>query len=236
MAVWGLGDSDRGVVPAPALLVAFFLLGSLAVIQLPSLARHLPHPGRIAQAQYAATAVGIFLLTVAYLYLASRVEPAFDLPWTLWSALYATGLVIVKFILSPTAFDKTGGASLDSFVTTGLLVMPLYLGACGVMYVVARRADGDWTLSSKVWVALGLAVLAVVTRLVAAVILGTASQYLDGFIGTGLILPILVAGASFALMQSFDRARPSLKPALGVAVTLVVAQHVLWALYMYRLF
>ena len=223
-------------LPAPGALVGAGVLGILAVLALPNLADNLPHPGRLEQAQYALTCLGVVMLTSAYVILVSRTHPALNRSWMLWTLLYGAGLVIVKFIMSPTAFEKSPGASLRGFITAGMVVMPLYLAGLAIMRSMAERRRGSWSLQSKLVAAAGFAVLAVVTRLVVAFILGTASEYLEDFIGPGLILPVVAAAASFAMMESFDQAGTASKSALGVGIALVLLPHLLWPVYMYRLF
>ena len=236
MATAAVEPRGGGLVPAPAAFFGFLALGVLAVLVLPGIADDLPHPGRIEQAQYAITCLGVLVSTSIYVGIVARTQPGLDLAWMSWTLFYGAGLVIVKFILSPTAFQKSSGTSLEAFVTSGMLVMPLYIAAFVLMYRLADQRGGDWPLSSRLGVASGLAIAAVITRLVVSLILGTASEYLDSLLGTGLVLPIVVATASFAVMNSFDRSGPSLKSALRVGIGLIVGQHVLWVVYMYRLF
>ena len=226
----------RGLVPAPGALLGFLVLGALAVFALPEVADNLPHPGRVEQARYATTCFGVLVLTGLYVYAVASSRPQLDRTWVAWTLLYAMGVVIVKFILSPNAFQKSTETTLNEFVTTGMLVMPLYLAAFGLMYHLARRRREGWSLSSKLAVAMSLAVAAVATRFLVSLILGSADEYLDGLIGAGLILPVVVAVASFAVMESFDRAGPSLKSALGLGIALVIAHHLLWMVFMFRVF
>lgn len=224
------------LVPAPGALLGLLAVGLVAVLGLPGVADDLPHPGREEQAQYALTCLGLLVITCAYVYLVARAETRLDRTWILWTLTFAIGLLIVKFILSPTAYQKSTDTSLGEFVTSGLVVAPLYLAALGLMYWIAGRSKGSWSSASMLKVSAGLAIVAVSTRLAVALVLGTASEYLDSLLGTGLILPVIVAGASFAVMKSFDRAGPSLSSAFAVGIALVICQHVLWTVYMYRLF
>lgn len=226
----------KGFVPEPGAFLGFLVLGVLAAWVLPEVGDNLPLPGRAEHARHATTCLGVLVLTGLYVYVVARTRPHLDRTWLAWTLLYGVGLAIVKFILSPDAFQKSTETTLGEFVTTGMLVMPLYLAAFGLMYLLANRRGDDWSLTSKVGVAAGLAVTAVATRLLVSVILGTADEYLEDLLGVGLILPLVVAAASFAVMESFDRAGPSLKSALGVGIALVIGHHVLWVTYMYRLF
>jgi len=223
-------------IPAPAALFGFLILGGLAVWALPEVAGSLPGPGNAAQARYAATCLGVLALTGAYVYGVSRVNRALDRAWMTWTLVYGSGLAIVKFILSPIAFERSSGLSLGGSVTAGLVVMPLYILALALMYVLAVRRRGEWSLSSRVGLSIGFAVAAVTSRLLVAWVLGTASEYLDEFFWRGLVLPVVVAIASFAALGSFDHAGPALKPALHVGVSVIVAHHLLWVLYMFVLF
>jgi hypothetical protein len=104
------------------------------------------------------------------------------------------------------------------------------------MYALAGRKGDEWRWSSKASMAAALAVLAVGTRLVVAFVLGSGSEYVDDLTGVGLVLPLVVVLASLAVMESFDRGRSSLTEAFRVSLALVVVQHLLWIVYMYRLF
>jgi hypothetical protein len=87
-----------------------------------------------------------------------------------------------------------------------------------------------------VGLSVGFAVAAVVTRLLVALILGTADQYLDDFFWRGLVLPLVVAIASFAVSLSFDLSGSAPRQVLRMGVAVIVIHHLLWVLYMYILF
>ncbi|MFN2525480.1 MAG: hypothetical protein ABR505_04360 [Actinomycetota bacterium] len=229
-------ERRQSPLPAPGAFLIFLVLGVGAVLTLPAVADAIPHPGRPEQAQYAATCLGVLTSTCIYVYLVARGNSVLGRAWISWTLVYGGALAIVKFILSPTAFQTSSGASLGAFVGAGLVVMPLYLGALGLMYVLAVRRRGEWPFSSKLGVGVGLALVAVATRFVVAFFLGTSTQYLEDLVGVGLILPLVVCLASLAVMESFDRARASLRTALNVGIAVVIAQHLLWTIYMYRLF
>ncbi|HZA39907.1 MAG TPA: hypothetical protein VFA00_04700 [Actinomycetota bacterium] len=166
----------------------------------------------------------------------ARVHQQLDRSWVASTCIYATGLAIVKFIMSPISFDKSSEITLGEFVAAGLAVVPLYLAALGVVYVSASRQRGVWPSASKLRLAGLLALLAVATRFLVALVLGTASEYLESLAGAGLVLPVVIVVGSLAVMESFDRAGPLLKAALRVSVVIVVVQHAMWVVYMYRLF
>lgn len=225
----------RGTVVSAA-LAAFVALGAVAVLVLPEAADDVPHPGRDDQAGYALTGLGMTIATAAFVYaLAAAGREALER--TLLPAIaYGTGLAIVKFVLSPIAFSKSSGVSLGEFVTSGLLVLPVYLAVIAFLYSVAARRPGEWPLASKLRVAVLLGVLAVATRYTASLVLGTASEYVRSLSGTGLVLPVVAALAALAVMEAFDRSRPSVRAALLQAVAILIVDHVLWVVYMYRLF
>lgn len=229
-------SNGRGLVPAPEWVLGLAALGSLAVMTLPELAKSLPHPGQTRQAQYAATCLGTVVLSSGYAWAVARVHQQLDRSWVASTCIYATGLAIVKFIMSPISFDKSSEITLGEFVAAGLAVVPLYLAALGVVYVSASRQRGVWPSASKLRLAGLLALLAVATRFLVALVLGTASEYLESLAGAGLVLPVVIVVGSLAVMESFDRAGPLLKAALRVSVVIVVVQHAMWVVYMYRLF
>jgi hypothetical protein len=229
-------DARAGPLPALWGFLGFLLLGILAVLTLPQIADHLPHFGRAEEARFATTCLGLLALTVAYLYFLALTRPVRERAWLAPTLIYFAGLVIIKFILSPTAFQKSSGASLGGFVTAGIVVMPLYIGGLGLMYSLAVRKQKAWTFSSRLRLAVGFAVAAIVARLVVALILGTASDYLGDLVGAGLILPVVVAAASLAVMESFERAGSFRKELLYLGTAVVLADHLLWIVYMNRLF
>lgn len=224
------------LVPAPGALLGFLILGGLAVWALPELAKELPHPGRTEQARYAAACLGVLILTGAYASVVATTQRDLDRAWMIPTVIYGAGLAIVKFILSPTAFELSTGTSLGGFVTAGLAVMPVYIAAMALIYTLADRRKGRWSLSSRVGLSVGFAVAAVVTRFLVAMVLGTADQYLDDFFWRGLVLPLVVAIASFAVSASFDRSGSALRQALHTGFVVIVTHHLLWILYMYLLF
>ncbi|MDQ3981810.1 MAG: hypothetical protein M3271_03910 [Actinomycetota bacterium] len=230
------GARAAGPFPAAWAFLGLLLLGVAAVIALPQIGDDLPHFGRDDQARYAITCLGVLALTGGYLYLVAWTRGVVDRAWMLPTFVYVAGLAIVKFILSPTAFQKSSDASLAGFMTAGMVVMPLYIVALGLMYSLALRKRGEWTLSSRLGFALGWAAIAVTTRLLVSLVLGTASDYLDDLVGPGLVLPTVVAVASLAVMESFDRAGTFARDLLFVGIAVVIAHHVLWVVYMNRLF
>lgn len=220
---------------AGAALAGFVLFGVVAVLFLPELADDVPHPGRDDQAAYALTALGMGVVTAGFVYAFATARPDLERAW-MPAVVYGSGLAIVKFILSPTAFSKSPGVSLGEFVTSGLVVVPVYLAVIAFLYSAASRQTGEWAFAAKLRIAVLLAVLAVATRYLTALVLGTASEYLRSLVGTGLVLPVVAVLASLAVMEAFDRSRPSTRSAFGEAVAIVLVHHVLWVVYMYRLF
>jgi hypothetical protein len=225
--------ADRELVVAPGALAGLGVLGIAAVLLLPGIAHHLPLPGRVAHDRYALACAGVIVLTALYVVAVSTTRVELGRAWISWTLGYGAALAFVKFTLSPIAFEKAD-ASLAGFVLAGVVVVPLYLAAVGGLYVLARRPGGGW--GSRLGTAAGLAIVAVVTRLIVAFVLGNAHEYLHDLVVVGLIFPVVVAVASIAVMESFARAGASMVEALRVGIVVVVAQHVLWVVYMYRLF
>lgn len=221
---------------ASAALAGFAALGAFAVLALPEIADDVPHPGRGDQASYALTALGVAIATSAFVYVSAAVRGGgLERAWAP-AVAYGSGLAIVKFILSPTAFSKSSGVSLGEFVASGVAVVPVYLGVIAFLYSAASGRPEPWPPASKLRTAVLLGALAVASRYAVSLVLGTASEYVRSLAGTGLVLPVVVALASLAVMEAFDRARPSTRTAAGEAVAIVLVQHALWVVYMYRLF
>ncbi len=224
--------NEPGLAPARGPLFGFLGLGVVAVLVLPLIPDQLPLPGRPQDSRYAITCLGIIALSAAYLYLVAAKYLALDLKWVRWNLMFVGGLAIVRFILSPIAFEKSG-TSLGTSLMVGIALMPIYLGAVGLILVLARRQHAGSSFSSSAAVAGGLAILALLVRLLVNRILGSEDP--DIF-GVGFVLPLVVAVGSYSLMQGFERARASLRSAAGMAMSMVVALHVLWVVYMYILF
>ena len=236
MAAGAAEVGRRGSASALGALAGSIVLGVVAVLLLPEIAGDIPHPGTDEQARYALTGLGVAAVTVTFVYALGAVRRGgLERAWQ-FTAAYGCGLAAVKFVLSPTAFRESTDVTLGSFVVSGVAVVPVYLGAIAFLYVLASRRSGEWPVASKLRVAVLLGVLAVATRYVAALALGTGSEYARDLAGSGLVLPVVVALASMAVMEAFDRSRPSLRMALAEAVAIVVVHHALWVVYMYRLF
>lgn len=236
MAAGAAEVGRRSGAVALGALAGSIALGAVAVLLLPEVAGDVPHPGSDEQARYALTGFGVAAVTAVFVYaLAAVRRGGLEHAWQP-AAAYGCGLAAVKFVLSPTAFRESAGVTLDSFVVSGVAVVPVYLGAIAFLYALASRRSGEWPVASKLRIAVLLGALAVATRFVAALALGTASEYVRDLAGSGLILPAVVALASVAVMEAFDRSHPSLRVALAEAVAIVVVHHALWVVYMYRLF
>jgi hypothetical protein len=217
--------------------IALVAFGIAAVLELPTIAQHLPRAGRPEQATFAATAAGVIAITAAFLYAYSRRHPALSRAWLGWMIAANAGVVIVKFVLSPSAFSKTTDPSLTRFLVTGLVVMLLYFAGLTAIFFAVPRATAHWPAAPKVRLAVVLAVLAVMARIAAAAVNGTTSTYLkDVARGPGLLLPVLVVAASLAVMESLQRAGTALRTAFGLTLLLVAVDHGLWVISMRHLF
>ena len=149
---------------------------------------------------------------------------------------FAVALTVVRFILSPTAFEKAADTPLADFITTGLFVMFLYIVVLLLLYRVVQRRPWGWTWPVKVGAAVVIGLVAVATRLIVAGLLGTTSSYLRDLSGSGLVLPIVVFAAVVSVIRSFDLAGTHAGTTLQMFISLVVIEHVLWVVYMNGLF
>ena len=221
--------------PDPRSLAVALVLGLAAVLFLPSLAPHVPHIGNAAEARWAITGTGLLLVLGVFVYVEGR-RRRFSTAWMAWTWGYGAGLVVVKFVLSPSAYSRSN-KSLTAFVVTGLVVLLLYLAALVMVAAVVGRPGKTLSLVSKLMLGLALAAAAMVARIAAAAVLGTTSTYVhDLSRGTGLILPALVILASIAVMQSYELAGSALRHAFWLSIFIVVMLHSLWVVYMYRLY
>lgn len=240
----------RPVVPAPGLLALCALLGLAAVLLLPETASVLPWGDRPEpnEAQLAVTSLALQVLTGAYLYAVHNFT-GLSAAWGALAFGYNTAIIAVKFILSPASYYNSAETTLSHHLWVGIGVMLLYVAALAVIYAVARRHQHPrrWAWASKLGLVLTLLVFAIVSRHVAAVVLGrAATDYLEHvFAGAGLRLPVLIVVASWLAIEAFDRAahRPDssgpdgfLGIAFGTGLALIALYHGLWVVFMLRLF
>jgi hypothetical protein len=223
--------------------------GAAAVWVLPAVATVLPR-GSDPQPnpmQFALTATGLIIISAAYLFFISAIT-AMDRSWFGLALGYNACLIMIKFILSPSSFRKAHAAPLGRYLAVGLLVMGFYILGLWAIGAVARRhlPPNKWSWASKIGLAVGVAVAASLIRYVAAVAAGTSPPGLPGsLIGVRLLMPAVIAVACVVIIEMFDRtARPrvavegstAIELTVRVGVALIVAYHLLWALYMLKLF
>lgn len=218
----------------PWWLAALAVAGFVGVLGLPALGYHLPAFGSTQHARWAATCVGVFVLVWGFLYLIAR-GASFDRRALPWVGGFNAAVIVVKFALSPSAFERRAGSSLSSFVGIGVAVLPLYVAAIYVSYLVASRRPLSGLARTSL--GLGIAAVAVLVRFGASVALGTRASYVHD-LGTGraLILPALVFVASMAVLESYRRANGRMGSVVALLVVLVVVEHLWWVAYMYGLF
>jgi hypothetical protein len=241
---------DRALVREVVAAAAFSLLGIAAVLALPSLGSRLPRGGDAEPnaAQSAVTALGILVLTAAYLSAVARGN-RLSRTWTALAFGYCSGIAIIKFVLSPASFHNTSGTTLSRYLVVGLVILAFYGAGLWAVYRVARQHRGRaWAWPSKVAMVGMILVFAVVSRYLAVVALGTGTgEYLKGVLrGRGLVLLLVVlAGSSAAAIESFEHAGRSddgddgkggLRGSLRAGFTVLAVYHGLWAIYMLRLF
>lgn len=237
------------LVPAPWALLGFVLLGTAAVLDLPSLGARLPagDRGDPTAAQAAATGAAVLLFTAGYLALARATE-GLARRWATLTFAWCSGIALIKFGVSPASFDNAPGTTLAEYVRIGIVVMLLYCAALWAVYSVARRNRHPrrWSLESKLGLLAGIVAFALVSRYLAALALGTGSgtgEYLARVFGaTGLFLLVLLAAVTALAIESFDTlarvddAAGALRSGLVAGVAVVVTYHGLWALFMVRQF
>lgn len=243
-------EGPLNLVPSPLALAACTAVGVALVLGLPVVARILPRGAAEwpNPTQAATTAVGILLITVAYLYLA-RASTGLSNAWFGYAAGYNGAIVVIKFILSPGSFYNTSGITLGRYVSIGFVVMLFYAVSLLIVWAVASRYQQPrhWTTFSKLAVLAGIFLFAMASRFLAATAVGSgAAGYLSRiFSGSGLVLPALLLITTALAIQAFDDAghpaEASLAPAflrsaLGIGLSLIVVYHALWAIFMFRLF
>ncbi|MGI9079683.1 MAG: hypothetical protein ACR2GF_02470 [Acidimicrobiales bacterium] len=234
-------------LPAAAVLAVF---GAVLVGVVPEVASVLPWGNRPEPnaAQLAATTVGILMLTGAGLWWVARSMTASP-AWLALTVAYNSGIVVVKFILSPAAYRSITETSLAQYVWVGVGVMVLYAAGLMAVYLVAmrNRAPREWSRASKLGLIVGLLAFAMASRFLASLALErAAADYLGHvFSGAGLWLPALIVVVSLLAVEAFDvAAHPGpggdgaagLQASLVTGLGLIAVYHALWALYMVRLF
>lgn len=234
----GLTTSNRSVVPAPSALAAFAVLGLMTVALLPAVGARLPWETEPEPnvSQVALTALGVVLLTAAYVMVAAQTSAWARTPAVLTFA-YLAGIAMAKFILSPASFRNAPDTDLSEYLWLGLAVMVLYLGGLTFLYWFAGRyRQRQWPWLSKVGAVLAVLAFAVVSRSFAALVLGRdVGDYLrDVFRGGGVWLLLLLAGSTVAAIEAFGHSERALAFRAGLAV--IVVYHALWVPYMIRLF
>lgn len=238
------------LVPSPWALAAFAAAGVALVLGLPLLARFLPRGSEAwpNPTQAAATAAGILVATVGYLYLA-RAGTGLSNTWFAYAAGYNGVIAVIKFVLSPGSFRNTSDVGLLEYLTIGFVVMLFYAGSLWAIWAVARRHQQPrrWTAPNKLALLAGIFLFAMASRYLAAVAAGSgAYSYLGQvFSGWALVLPALLLLASGLAIQAFDdAAHPTdgaaasarLRSALVIGLSLIAVYHALWAIFMFRLF
>ena len=232
-----LGAGVRRLVLGDRLTV-LAALGLGWVFLAPELATALPYGERAEPnaTQLAFTTLGLILLTGLYLWrTADRLGyrgRGWELAWA-----YNSAIVVIKFILSPAAYRNTPTTTLGEFVGVGLVAMVFYVVGLVVVFTVVVRRPEPSTWRTKASVVAVLVVLAVSARWVAAVVLGTGPEeyFRHVWRGSGLLLPLLVGSTALLAVEAFDRAADKGR-ALQDGFALIVAYHVLWVVFMVRMF
>lgn len=222
-------------------VLALLGVGLAWVVLAPELATALPYGDRPEPnaVQFALTALGPMFLTGLYLWTSARRlgdrSGWFPLAWA-----YNSVIVVIKFILSPTAYGNTPTATLGEFIWVGLVAMVFYVVGLFVIVTVARRSrppGPGWTRPSKLGVVAALIVLAVAARSVAAVVLGSGAEdyFRNVYSGAGVLLPLFVGVTALLAVDAFDRAA-DLGRAFRDGFALILVYHGLWVVSMVRLF
>ena len=244
--------SLRTVVPAAWALAGFAAVGIVAVATLPELSSVLPRGDdpEPNPTQVATTALAMLLLTGAYLFVVASSTAELTLPVLAPMFGYNAGIVVLKFVLSPAAYHNSAETTLAEYLWIGLAVMVIYAAALAAIHAVARRnrAPRAWSWPSKLTVVAGVLAFALVSRLLAALVLGRATEdYLRNvFQGAGLWLPTTIVVVALLAVEAFDRAGhpvdgdtgalPLLRTSLLTGLGLIAVYHGLWAILMVRLF
>lgn len=225
-------------MPAWPAMAGLATLGLIAVLVLPAVGGSLPwetDPEPNAS-QVALTALGVVLLTGAYVWAVAREGGLGGATPALLTFGYLAGIAVVKFVLSPASFHNTEDASLTRYLWLGLGVMVLYLAGLAGVYWLARRYEDEWRLPSKVATVAGVLVFAVFGSQVGGELWGRdiGNYVADVLWGAGLWLLALLGASAAAAVDAFDRPERDVSFRAGLGV--IVVYHGLWVAYMLRLF
>ncbi len=192
------------------------------------------------------------LLAITVVYLAYfRVRMYFSSSWLVAAVIYNFVLLFVKFTLSTNEFASRSTANFGSVLSTAFLISLLYIFAFLLLYLVFDGRLLDRSLhkalivsrEGKVLLAMGLFVCATLVRIVAfhlPILSGTAaSTYLgDVFKGNTALLNGLLFVMSITAVEAYAqvRRRADLKYFFVSGVTLILAFHLWWAIFVYRVY
>lgn len=241
------GDQAGSIGPHVSrwLPVGLLLVATLAVLLVPGLGHGFTgDSSQLKQStRFALTALVLIGTSAAYLLWVAH-SAGLGHAWFGLMLGYNSLIVVVKFVLSPSAYQATTKASLGQFLAIGLVVMAFYLLALGILRAVARRAAraGGWSWRLRIVLLAGVAVVATSARFVAVPLVGApAALYLRHlFSGAGLILPAVLLLMGLLAILAFQAATSARTGLVGLSTTvraaaaLLVAYHGLWVLFMVR--
>jgi|GEM_PF-6642335 hypothetical protein len=235
------------------LLAGLTILGSLIAYYVPQLSNpstsfFARHPN----INFHQVAALVLLLALSVIYLAYfRVKMYFSTRWFIAAVTYNFLLLFIKFTLSINEFAGHSTASFGSVISTALLISLLYIFAFLLLYLVFdgrilnRSLHKALIVSSegKILLAMGLFVCATVVRIVAfhlPILSNTAaSAYLgDIFKGNAALLNGVLFIMSIAAVEAYAqvRRRADLKYFFVSGTALILAFHLWWAIFIYRIY
>lgn len=233
------------VVPVPRMLGAFTAAGLLAALAIPALGSLLSDrtdgPSVLV---LAATWLVTTIISGAYLFPMSVVL-GFRRDWYRFGLGCLALLQLILFVLIPLSLTGEEDLGTAGYAAVGVASLLLALIVFGQIAKAARRyvAGSGWPVQAKAAMAAVAAVAGLLAQVVTALLLGNSP--VDA-VGTpeGLSIILVSALSGLSLAEGLDRAtRPPLVPVEGkslvaktirVGVGLLLALHVIWFVYLWR--
>jgi hypothetical protein len=234
-------------------LTGFIIVGSLVAYYVPSLpnstSSFFTRYTNVSFHQLLALAL---LIALSVIYLAYfRTKMYFSTSWLIAAVTYNFLLLFVKFTLSTNEFASRHATSFGSVLSTAFLISLLYIFAFLLLYLVfdGRLLNRSLhkalivTRDGKILLAMGLFLCATLARIVVfhlPILSNTAaSSYLgDVFKGNAALLNGLLFIMSIAAVEAYAqvRRRADLKYFFVSGLVLILAFHLWWAIFIYRVY
>ncbi|HEX2148866.1 MAG TPA: hypothetical protein VHI31_01635 [Actinomycetota bacterium] len=240
-------SDTNSAVPVPRMLAAFFVGALLAAVAIPAIGELLSGAtGSPSPAVMFATWLAVTIISGAYLFPMSVVL-GFRRDWYRFGLGCLALLELILFVLIPLSLAGQDDLGTAGHAGVGVASLLLALVVFGQIAKAARKyvAGNGWPVRAKAAMAGVAAVAGLLAQVVTAILLGNdpAGSALS-IEGVAILVASALSGLSLA--EGLDRAtRPPLVAVEGrslvaktirVGVGLLLALHVVWFVYLWRLF